>query len=270
MCLRAKKFTKEQMVTTQTLRLAARAFLLCHLFVFRSGAQQPASKAGQQPYSFSLTAKLHSTGHSIYSGQYLNHHPNAEINLSYKYKRFGAFITKSTDVADLQSSINFTTIGLSQSFKVGRSLTVMPYVGLFLRQSHGFADDASDAWSCVVVKYRLTSFFILENTILVSNLIRHRSKVSLANRFNVTVAIGKIKFDAYAWYCHAKRSKSHFISTSVAITSPDWIISPSISARLQVAVLHQMASEKPEGSMRRGALVSLIVPVNLSKNSVTK
>ena len=258
------------MVTVQTLMIGFRALLLCHLFVFRSGAQQPASKADQQPYSFSLTAKLHSTGHSIYSGQYLNHHPNAEINLSYKYRRFGASITKSTDVADLHSSVNFTTIGLSESFKLSESLTVMPYVGLFLRQSHSFADDASDAWACVVVRYRLTSFFTIENTGLVSNLIRHHSKVSLANRFNATVAIGKIKFDAYAWYCHSRNSKSHFVSTSLAITSPDWVISPSISARLQVAMLQQIASEKPEGSMRRGALVSLIVPVNLSKNPVAK
>jgi hypothetical protein len=253
------------MITTQTIRLVVKALLLCHLFVFPSGAQQPASKADHQPYSFSLTAKLHSTGHSIYSGQYLNHHPNAEINMSYKYKRFGASITKSVDVADRHSSINFTTIGVSESFKLTKTLTVMPYVGLFLRQSHGFADDASDVWACFVVKYRITGFFTIENTFLVSNLIRHRSKVSLANRFNATIAIGKIKLDAYAWYCRSMNSKSHFISTSVAITSPDWVISPSISASLQVAMLQQIASEKPEGSMRRGALVSLIIPVKFIK-----
>lgn len=258
------------MITTQTIRLAVKALLLCHLLVFRSGAQQPPSKADQQPYSFSLTAKVHSAGHSIYSGQYINHHPNTEINLSYKRKRFGASITKSIDVADLHTSVNFTTVGLSASFKVSESLTVTPYVGVFLRQSRSFADDASDAWTCVVVRYRLTTFLTIENTFLVSNLIRHHSKASLANRLNAAISIGKLKVDAYVWYCHAKNSKTHFVSTSVAVTSPDWVISPSISARLQVAMLQQIASEKPEGSMRRGALVSIIIPVNLSKNSVAK
>jgi len=258
------------MVTTRTISLVVRALLLCHLFVFRSGAQQPGSKAADQPYSFLLTAKLHSTGHSIYSGQYLNHHPNAEINLSYKYNRFGASITKSVDVADLHSSVNFTTIGVSKSFKLSESLTVMPYVGLFLRQSHAFADDASDAWVCVIVKYRLTSFFTLENTVLVGNLIRHHTKASLANRLNATLSIGKLKVDVYGWYCHSRNSKSHFASTSLAVTSPDWVISPSISARLQVAMLQHVSPEKPEGAMKRGGLVSLIVPINLSKESIAQ
>jgi hypothetical protein len=258
------------METTQTIRLAVKALLLCHLFVIRSGAQQPVSKADHQPYSFSLTTKLHSTGHSIYSGQYLNHHPNAEINLSYKYKGFGASITKSVDVVDPQSSVNFTTIGVSESFKLSESLTVMPYVGLFLRQSHAFADDASDAWACVVVRYRLTSFFTVENTVLVGNLIRHHTKASLANRSNATLWIGKIKVDVYGWYCHSRNSKSHFVSTSLAVTSPDWVISPSISARLQVALLQHVSPERPEGAMKRGGLVSLIVPINLSKESIAQ
>lgn len=258
------------MVTTQTLCIAVRALLLCHLLVFRSGAQQPASKADQQPYSFSLTAKLHSTGHSIYGGQYINHHPNAEISLSVNNKRVGGFVTKNTDLADLRSSINFTTIGIYKPVRLTKSLTITPYVGWFLRQSHSFADDASDAWTCVVVRYKLTSFFTLENTALIGNLIRHNSKTSLANRLNATISIGKLKVDGYAWYCRSKNSKTHFVSASLAITSPDWVISPSISARLQVAVLQQIASEKPEGSMRRGALVSLIVPVNFSKRNVAQ
>ena len=255
------------MATVQTLMIGFRALLLCHLLVFRSGAQQPASKADQQPYSFSLTAKLHSTGHSIYSGQYLNHHPNAEINLSYKYKRFGASITKSTDVVDLHSSVNFTTIGLSKSLKLSESLTVIPYVGLFLRQSNSFADDASDAWACVVVRYRLTSFLVVENTALVGNLIRHKKKASLANRLNAMLSIGKLKVDAFAWYCHSVNSKKHFVSTARG-SSPDWVISPSISVRLQVAMLQQVSPEKPEAAMRRGGLVSLTFPVSLSKQAL--
>ena len=228
------------------------------------------SKADIQPYSLSLTVKGHSTGHSIYGGQYLNHHPNTEISLSYKSKTLEGFITKNIDIVDLRSSINYTTMGVYKSFRLGRALTVMPYVGWFFRQSHSFADDASDGWSCVVVRYRLTDFLTVENTSLVNNLIRHHTKASLANRLNVTISIGKIKIDAYGWYCPSINSRSDYVSTSVAVTSPDWVISPSVTARLQVAILQYVTSETPEAAMRRGGLISLIVPINLSKHTVEK
>lgn len=258
------------MAMKQTLVIGVGTMLLTHLLVLSSGAQQSASKADQQPYSITLTAKVHSTGHSIYGGQYLNHHANAEISLSLRYRQVGAFLTKSTDIVDLNSAINHTTMGIYKNLRLSESLTVTPYVGMFLRQSHSFADGTSDAWTCVVVRYKLHSFVTIENTALIGNLIRNHSKISLANRLNATISIGKVKLDAYAWYCHGRSSTAHFVSTSVAITSPDWVISPSISVRLQVSMLQQVAREKPEGAMRRGGLISLIVPVNLSNNNQKK
>ena len=255
------------MATGQTLKIGVRVLLLCQLISFNIGAQQLESKADVQPYSISLTSKVHSTGHSIYGGQYLNHHPNTEVSLSYRNRKMGGFITKNTDLADLHSSINYTTMGVFKSFRLSRSLTAMPYVGWYFRQSYSFSDDASDAWMCVVLKYRLTDFLTIENTTLVSNLIRHYAKASLANRLNVTISIGKFKIDVYGWYCHSIHRKSHFVSTSVGVTSPDWVISPSVSARLHVAMLQNVSSEKPEGALRRASLVSLIVPINLSKQN---
>jgi hypothetical protein len=50
----------------------------------------------------------------------------------------------------------------------------------------------------------------------------------------------------------------------VAITSPDWMITNSISARVQVAMLQYVTNERPEGAMNRGGLISLIFPIDLS------
>jgi len=71
-----------------------------------NGVAQPlASKAGKQPYSLEVTPKLHSAGHSLYSGAYLNHHLNLEMNLTFKYKQMGAFMSKYVDFADTAHSI---------------------------------------------------------------------------------------------------------------------------------------------------------------------
>ncbi len=245
---------------------AGRLFFSCCLALgFKCIAQQPVSKADQeQPYSLLLTAKFHSTGHSPFSGSYFNHHSNGEIGLSFKTKPINAFINKNVDFADMHSSINYTTVGIFKPFQLNESVTLTPYVGYFFRQSHSFMDDNSDAWTCIVVRVAVNRWLAIENSTLVGNLIRNCSKASLANRANATMLIRKFKLDAYAWYTHSFNKASHFVSASLAITSPDWVISQSISARVQVAVLQQIANEKPDGSMYRGGLISLIVPIDLS------
>ena len=222
------------------------------------------SKAdNEQPYSLLLTGKFHSAGHSPFSGTYFNQNPNAEIGLSFKNAAMGAFINKNVDIADIHSSINYTSIGIFKSFPLGESVKLTPYLGYFFKQAHSLMDDNSDAWTCVVARFTINRWLVLENTTLVGNLIRHYSNASLANRINVQTLIGKFKLDTYVWYTHSLKSERHFVSGSLAITSPDWVITQSISARVQVAVMQQISNERPDGCMYRGALISLIVPVNL-------
>lgn len=247
-------------------------FWFCLVISVNGMAQKSMSKAEQQPYSLSLTTKLHSTGHFPYSGIYLNDHVNGEINVTYKYRQFGAYVSKTVDFTERHSPVNYATTGLFRSFRLTQSLKVTPYVGYFLRQSYSFMDDASDLWACVVVTVAVSRSVTIENTVLAGNLVRHQPKVSVANRLNAMFRVGTFKVDAYAWYVHSSGSPLHFVSSSLAITSPDWVITPAVSARVQVAMLQQIASEKPEGTMRRGMLVSLIIPVELSarKKSSTK
>ena len=243
-------------------------FSCCLVLGFKCIAQQPVSKADkEQPYSLLLTAKFHSTGHSPFSGSYFNHHSNGEIGLLFKTKRIGALINKNVDFADAHSSINYTTVGFFKSFKLNESVKLTPYIGYFFRQSHSLMDDNSDAWICVVARFTINRWLAIENSTLAGNLIRNYSKASLANRVNATISIWKFKLDVYTWYTHAFNSASHFVSASLAITSPDWTITKTISARLQVAVLQQISDEKPDGCMYRGGLISLIVPIDLSINN---
>lgn len=243
-------------------------FSCCLVFGFECVAQQPEKGSGREaPYSLLLTVKFHSTGHSPFSGTYINHHPNGELGLLFKYKQVGAFFTKNADFADARSGINYTTVGIFKSFELGESVRLTPYVGYVLKQSHSFMDHNSDAWTCVVLKVVVTRWLSLENTTLFGNLIRHQSNASLANRVNAVMSVGKFKVDAYAWYTYSLQSKYPFMSASTAITSPDWIITKSISARVQVAVMQQISSRRPDGCMHRGGLVSLIIPIDLSASN---
>lgn len=241
-------------------------FSCCLAIGFNTLAQQPVSKVDQRPYSLSLTTKLHSTGHLPYSGVYLNHHLNTEINLSWKYKQFGGFISKNFDYADAHSSVNFSTVGIYRSFQMSKSVKLTPYLGCFLKQVNSLMDNGSDMWAAAVVKATINKWLFIENTSLVGNLVVNPTAASLANRLNVVASIRKFKLDAFAWYSHSFKNAPHFVSASLAITSPDWVITPSVSARVQVAMIQQIANEKPEGAMYRGGLISLIIPIDLLSN----
>jgi hypothetical protein len=231
---------------------------------FSGMAQQPVSKADKRPYSFSLTTQLHSTGHSIYSGVYLNHDPNVEMTLSYEYKQIGGFISKNVDFVDAHSPINYSTVAFFKYFKFGESLKITSYVGYFLKQTNSFMDNGSDVWAGVQVKFTVNKWLSIENTSLLGNLVLNHASASLANRLNTSISVGKFRLDAYAWYTHTFSGTPYFVSASLAITSPNWIITPSVSARLQVAILQQISEDVPEGAMYRGGLISLIVPIDFS------
>lgn len=232
-------------------------------------AQQSVSKA-DQPYSLSLTTEFHSTGHLPYSGVYLNNHLNAEINLSWEHRQTGAFISKNIDFIDPRSPVNFSTIGVCHSFQLSKSLKVTPYAGCFLKQTRSWVDKGSDLWAAVMIKVTINAWLFVENTILVGNLVLNPNNVSLANRLNVAASVGKFRLDAFTWYSHSFNSAPHFVSASVAVTSPDWVITPSLSMRLQIAMLQQVANERPENAMHRGALISLIIPLDLSNPNDNK
>jgi hypothetical protein len=59
------------------------------------------------------------------------------------------------------------------------------------------------------------------------------------------------------------------VSASLAVTSPDWIITDTLRARVQLAALQHISKHKPENAMERGILISLIVPLELGKESTT-
>ena len=247
-------------------------FSCCLALGFKTLAQQSVSKADRQPYSLTLTTKLHSTGHAPYSGVYVNHHLNSEINLSWEYKQFGGFISKNVDFVDAHSSVNFSTVGIYRSFQLSKSVKLTPYLGCFLKQANSLIDQGSDMWVAVMAKVIINKWLFIENTSLVGNLLVNPTAASLANRLNVIASIGNFKLDLFAWYSHSFSNAPHFVSASLAITSPDWTITPSVSARVQIAMIQQMANERPEGAMHRGGLISLIVPIDLSpkKRNPTK
>jgi hypothetical protein len=223
------------------------------------------SKAGTRPFSLTLTTKLHSTGHSPYSGVYINRHLNGELNLQFVRRHFGAFLSKSFDFTDRRSGINFATVGIYRSVPLSRSFKFIPYIGYFLQQRRSLIDEGSDMWAAAEFQWDVTDRFMVKNTMLFGGLARRENSVSLSNRVNTRAALGEFKLDLYVWYSHEFDRSPHFVSASLAVTSPDWILTNTLLVRVQLAALQQISKQRPENAMTRGMLVSAIVPLELGK-----
>ena len=173
-------------------------------------AQQSISKAARQPYSLEVTSKIHTAGHSLYSGMYLNHHANMEMNVTYKNKQIGAFVSKYVDFVDIHSRINYATVGLFKSFRLGESVKLTPYLGYFFVQANSLMDKPSDLWAAMVIRFTINERIWVENTTLAGNLLHHRASVSLANRLNAAMLMGKLRLDIYTWYTHSLHTATSF------------------------------------------------------------
>jgi len=240
-------------------------FSLWFIAGVKGTAQEAESKTGKQSYSLEITPKLNSAGYFQYSGALFNYHPNIELNVTVNYRRLGAFITKYHDFVDSHSPVNYTTVGLYGSVQISQRVKVTPYAGYFFAQKHSFMDKASDLWAGLVIRLTISKSIWIENTTLVSNLLHHTSAMALANRLNATLMIRKFRLDTYAWYTHSMHTPLHGVSTSFAVTSPEWAVSHTVSVKVQVSFLQQITHEWPAGAYERGLLVSLIVPIKCSK-----
>jgi hypothetical protein len=228
-------------------------------------AQQSEGKTEKQSYSLEITPKLHSAGYFQYSGALFNYHPNIELNVTVNCKQFGAFITKYYDLIDSHSPVNYTTVGIYRTVQINPQVKVTPYAGYFFAQKHSLMDKGSDLWAGLVTRLTISENIWVENTTLVGNLLHHSASMSVANRLNATLMIRTFRLDTYAWYAHSMHTALHGISTGLALTSPEWALSHTVSLKAQVTFLQQITQERPAGAYERGVLVSLIVPIECNK-----
>lgn len=93
------------------------------------------------------------------------------MNVSFKYKQMGAFVSKYVDFVDTHSAINYASVGLFKSFQLSKSVKFTTYLGYFFSQSKSLMDKGSDLWACIVGRFTIHEWLWIENTSLVGNLL---------------------------------------------------------------------------------------------------
>lgn len=241
-------------------------FLGC-FFSTPAYAQIPDSTDNSKNYSLLITPRVHSTGHFPYTGAYVNHNTVVDLNVYYERNGIGTFAFKSQGLGDNHSVINYGQLGICTPLSINDKLKVTPYVGYLFSQAKGFRDKNSDFWSGIVIRYKVGTYLVLENTALFLNLTEPELDAAFNNRSHAEITVGKFKFDLLLWYRNNFINHVQNVSGALAINFPPVKISDQISIRNVLAMQSYLTKEKPSFAMHRELLYSLVIPMNLSCES---
>lgn len=221
---------------------------------------EPTPKAAKP--TFLITPRFNSAGHFPFSGALINNHPNLDINVFFEKKGNGFFVFKSHDLNDPHSIVNYLQPGIFKKFNLRTNLRLGTFFGYVFSQTEGFKDKDSDFYTAAVIYWTITDKLKLENTALFFDL---SQSVKLANRMLLSYTLKEFKVDLYVWERVVFEANAYATSASFAINFPKIRLSDAIHIQNTVSYQGYLTPAKPEWALRKGLLVSVAIPISISK-----
>jgi len=147
-----------------------------------------------------LIARVHSMGLFGFAGLIANDNPSVDISGVYDRPRWGCFLLKAVDVYDLQSPYDFTLGLFYTTLKLGEKVTITPYAGFVLEQTHHFAGHGSDAMVVVNTTYKIDNHFSFEHTGRFSNVVVENDLFDWLNRFRIAYSGEHVDVMLTCWH----------------------------------------------------------------------
>ncbi|MGE0590763.1 MAG: hypothetical protein AB7O48_19430 [Cyclobacteriaceae bacterium] len=260
-------------VVNNNYRLKFKAMKFVQLIILASSlglsiqsiGQDQGSKASSKPYTLRLVPQIHSTGYFPYGGSYLTYHPTMDAQIFFQKGNTGVFVFKSVDLVDHSVNTNYASIGIVHTIKLSESLEFIPFAGYFLAQVESFKDQSSDAWAAVDLKKRVNKNLVLVNTSMMGNIAQRAHSLSMTNRLKLNYTLRSFTVDMFVWYSQAIDQQRGYTSASLGITAPSIAINPSVKLKFHSAYQQYISQEHPGSAMKRGVLISMSAPIDLSR-----
>ncbi len=232
---------------------------------FQSSGQVQGSKASSKPYILRLVPQIHSTGYFPYGGSYVTYHPTMDAQIYFQKGNTGVFVFKSVDLIDYSANTNYASLGIVRTIKLNESLEIIPFAGYFFAQVESFKDQSSDAWAAVDLKKRVNKNLVLVNTSMMGNIAQRAHSLSMTNRLKVNYTFKSITVDMFVWYSQSVGEQQGYTSASLGITAPSVEIGSRTTLKFHCAYQQYVSQEHPSSAMKRGVLLSMSTPIDLSR-----
>lgn len=175
------------------------------------------SKKKESSSRWRLTTRLHTKGIFTYGGQLGSDNPTFDVNFTYERKKWGLLIFKGIDLYDHYTFYNFSLVSVFKNFKISKKITFTPYVGSFLEQAIGFADQGSDLVSILITTVRLNPKVAVEHMSLFGNLVYEPSHRDWVNRFRFTYTGKHVDVVSTLWHNNQVFDHSGYWTTGLNV-----------------------------------------------------
>lgn len=179
---------------------------LLGVFLMCSGVENTFGNTGdsvpilKKEVRLKATARFHSLGMFNYGGVVGSVNPVSDFNLVLERPKWGVHLFKGIDLKERVSFYNSTLLSVFKSFKLTKKITITPYVGVFLEQSHGFADPGSDVVCIITSTFKFSPHLSVEHMNLFGNLVIEPLQRDWVNRFRFIYTHRHLDVVPTLWY----------------------------------------------------------------------
>ncbi len=163
------------------------------------------------------TARFHTKGMFTYGGRICSDNPAFDINFIYDRKKWGFLFYKAFDLMDHTTANNFTLAVLYKNFKLSKTLTFTPNVGVLLEQPHRFADHGSDLVFIATTAFKVNPKLTLEHTAMFGNLVIEPEIRDYVNRLRILYAAKHLDITYMLWHNNSMFDTNTYLSTGLTI-----------------------------------------------------
>ncbi len=221
-------------------------------------------KIEKNPLHWRLTARLHSEAIFNYGGRFATGNPSFDINFIIEKNNWGFFLFKGMDLYDHNTFYNFSLISVYKNFKLSKKITFTPYVGSFLEQENGIADQGSDAVIILITTAKLHPQLSFEHMSLFGNLILVPEGRDWVNRFRLSYANRHWDVVSTAWWNNQVLDQSNYWSGGLSVAYSRMKVREHLFLSVGVSGLWMLQSSNAEANPYKNALL-LTVAAQLVK-----
>lgn len=163
------------------------------------------------------TARLHTKGMFTYGGRVCSDNPAFDVNFTYDRKKWGFLFYKAFDLKDHTTANNFTLAVVNKNFKLTKSLTFTPSIGVLLEQPHRFVDHGSDLVFIATTAFKIRPTLTLEHTAMFANLVIEPEIRDYVNRLRVLYSAKHLDVTYMLWHNNNMFDSNTHLSTGLTI-----------------------------------------------------
>jgi hypothetical protein len=223
----------------------------------------PTDSTDESRTHWHFTPRIQSLGFFVYSGKIGCENPTFDFNVNLEKNNWGYFFFKSIDMENIHSQNNFALTMVYRKLTIGQRLTVTPYLGFLIDQTHNIVGANSDVSLVLTTSYKLNEHWRLDNSAIFPPLMIEPSSKDWTNRFRIIYRHEHVELTILSWHNNKIFDGTTYISEGFSAYYNKIKISEHAYLNTGITGLWMLdTSDEESNPKRNGVLLTLSVEFN--------